>query len=442
MQFDDHPTVLQARANPAAPTVTEPLDTDWLRRLCLDAGADDVGFVSIERLELAEERPHILRAFPGTLTLISIATRLHRESIRAPARSIGNMEFHRNYHDINDVSHRIASALEAQGIAALNPAAGFPMEMDQFPGRIWVVSHKPVAVAAGIGRMGIHRSIIHPKWGSFINLATVLVARACSSETAPVDYNPCLSCKLCVAACPVGAIEPDGTFDFSACSTHNYRDFMTGFNDWVETIADAPSGKALRQTVPASEQASMWQSLSFGASYKAAYCIAVCPAGEDVIGPYLASKAAFKRDVLKPLTDKIEPLYVESGSDAEIYAGKRFPHKPLRRVASGLRPNNIESFLLGIRLTFRRNKAAGLAATYHFIFTGAEPRQATIRIENRTLSVAEGLLGHADLVVTTDSSAWVAFVRKDRGIVGLFASRKLRLRGSPRLLLAFGRCFP
>ena len=41
------------------------------------------------------------------------------------------------------------SALEAKGVRAVNPAMGFPMEMDRFPGgKIWVVSHKPVAVAA------------------------------------------------------------------------------------------------------------------------------------------------------------------------------------------------------------------------------------------------------------------------------------------------------
>jgi hypothetical protein len=28
---------------------------------------------------------------------------------------------------------------------------GFPMEMDRFPEKIWTVSHKPIAVAAGLG---------------------------------------------------------------------------------------------------------------------------------------------------------------------------------------------------------------------------------------------------------------------------------------------------
>jgi epoxyqueuosine reductase len=37
--------------------------------------------------------------------------------------------------------------------------------MDRFPGRIWVVTHKTVAVAAGLSVMGLHRNVIHPRFG-------------------------------------------------------------------------------------------------------------------------------------------------------------------------------------------------------------------------------------------------------------------------------------
>lgn len=41
----------------------------------------------------------------------------------------------------------------------LNGETGFPMEMEHFPtGRISVSAHKPIAVAAGLGHMGLHRS--------------------------------------------------------------------------------------------------------------------------------------------------------------------------------------------------------------------------------------------------------------------------------------------
>ena len=88
---------------------------------------------------------------------------------------------------------------------------GFPMEMDRYPGKAWVVSHKPIAVAAGLGRMGIHRNVIHPKFGNFILLGTILTDAEVTEESRPIDYNPCLECKLCVAACPVGAIAPTAT---------------------------------------------------------------------------------------------------------------------------------------------------------------------------------------------------------------------------------------
>ena len=65
-----------------------------------------------------------------------------------------------------------------------------------------------------------------------------------------------------------------------------------------------------------------------------------------------------------------------------------------------------------------------------------------MRIHDRTLTVTPGLAGTPNLVVRADSAAWLQFVRKERGIAGLLATRKLRLDGSPKLLLAFGRCFP
>jgi len=72
-----------------------------------------------------------------------------------------------------------------------------------------------------------------------------LVDAEVTAYSRPIAYNPCLECKLCVAACPTGAISADGYFDFSACQTHNYREFMGGFTDWVEKIADSLRGLPL-----------------------------------------------------------------------------------------------------------------------------------------------------------------------------------------------------
>ncbi|MGB8355668.1 MAG: hypothetical protein WCD79_17345 [Chthoniobacteraceae bacterium] len=422
---------------------TRKIDAAWLRRVCIEAGADDAGFVELERPELATERPHIERAFPRTRSLISIVLRMNRDNIRSPARSVANNEFHHQTDETNEVARSIVAALEREGIRALNPPAGFPMEADRWmTERMWVVSHKPVAVAAGMGRMGIHRNVIHPRFGNFILLGTILLAAEVSEYSKEIDFNPCLTCKLCVAACPVGAIGADGHFDFSACYTHNYHEFMGGFANWVETVADSHDGKDYRRRVAESETVSTWQSLAFGPNYKAAYCMAVCPAGEDVIGMYRLSKKDFADEVMRPLQKKVEPLYVIPGSDAEAHARKRYPHKLLRPVKNSLRPRNLKTFLNGMPLSFQRHAAGDLDATYHFTFNGSESEVVTVTIRAGTIAVMEGLHGEPNIQVSADTATWLGFLAKEKSLPWALLTRRIKLRGNPKWLLAFGRCFP
>jgi ferredoxin len=443
MKLEQHPTVRRfhetAGQRPETPTV---LGAAWLRQLCLHCGADDAGLVEIGRPALDDQRADILRYFPHARTLLSFVCRMNRGPIRSPARSAANLEFHAGTDHSNEVARQVVAALEEKGIRAMNPSAGFPMEQDRFPDKIWIVSHKPVAVAAGLGRMGIHRNVIHPRFGNFIILGTVLIDAEASAYDQPIAYNPCLECKLCVAACPVGAISPDGDFQFTACLTHNYREFMGGFSDWVEMVADSRDAHDYRQKVSLPETTSLWQSLSFGPNYKAAYCLAVCPAGEDVIGPFLTDRATYLKDTVRPLTEREETVYVIAGSDAEEHVPRRFPRKKVKRVGSGIRANSITGFLFGLKLLFQPGKAAGLNAVYHFTFTGAEPKEATVTIRDGAMEVQEGHHGEPDLRVTADGATWLGFLAKERSLLWALLRRRIRIQGSPKLLVAFGKCFP
>jgi len=443
MNLQDHPTFRHLSPFEDEETGGTTIDSAWLRRLALHCGADDVGLVEITRSGLDPQREEILRNYPWTRCLLSFVLRMAREPVRGAPRSVANLEFHRAGHEVNEVGAAIVAKLEARGVRAVNPSMGFPMEMYQNPGHgIWVVSHKPVAVEAGLGHMGIHRNLIHPKYGNFVLLGTVLIDCQATDYNHPIEYNPCLECKLCVAACPVGAIGPEGSFNFSSCFTHNYREFLGGFSDWIEQVADARDAIDYRRRVSEPETASMWQSLSHGANYKSAYCMAVCPAGEDVIGPYLRDKQRHLREVMRPLQERAEPVYVVPGSDAEAVARRKFKNKTVKPVSNGLRPRSIAGLLNFMPYVFQPNQSRGLDAVFHFSFTGTESREATITIKNRTLDIQDGLIGTPDLHVTADAKTWLGFIAKEKSLPVALITRRIRLKGNPKLLLAFGKCFP
>src|SRR5262249_32986528 len=134
--------------------------------------------------------------------------------------------------------------------------------------------------------------------------------------------------------------------------------------------------------------------------------------------------------------------YVVPGSDAEAVARRKFKNKTVKPVSNGLRPRTIAGLLNFMPYVFQANQSRGLNATFHFTFTGAEECEATITIKNRTLDVRDGLVGEPDVHVTADAKTWLGFLAKERSLPLALIRRKVRLKGSPKLLLAFGKCFP
>jgi len=135
-------------------------------------------------------------------------------------------------------------------------------------------------------------------------------------------------------------------------------------------------------------------------------------------------------------------VYVVRGSDAEAHVQKRYPHKILRRVRNSLRPRNIASLLSGMPLSFQRNAAGKLDVTYHFVFTGNEPAEATVTIRGGKITVGHGLLGDPNIKVTADSETWLGFLAGERNLLWALFTRRVRLKGNPKWLLALKRCFP
>jgi putative sterol carrier protein len=61
---------------------------------------------------------------------------------------------------------------------------------------------------------------------------------------------------------------------------------------------------------------------------------------------------------------------------------------------------------------------------------------------DKAIQVSDGHVGHGDIRITAASNTWLRFLRKETNIVWALVTRKIRIHGSPKLLLVFGRCFP
>src|SRR5262249_18388382 len=111
-QLSEHPSVKRFRDRTDIPVASPAaLNAGDLKQICLEAGADDVGFVDLDRPELADQRSDIVHFFPHTKSLISFVLRMNREPIHNPARSVANLEFHQTGDRVNETAHRIVTKL-------------------------------------------------------------------------------------------------------------------------------------------------------------------------------------------------------------------------------------------------------------------------------------------------------------------------------------------
>jgi len=307
-----------------------------IKQLCLEAGADDVGLVDVDREALDKEREGISYVYPLTRSIISIVVAHNRENLQTPARYVANEEYHHTGDRTSGLAREILRRLNRIGIRGVVVNKGWPMDLDRYPGKIWDVSHKIMAVEAGLGHMGLNRLVLHPRFGSAIQLDSILIDGVVDQYDSPLKENPCIHCNLCAVVCPTGAITKGQPFDFFACITHTYRDNMTGFQDWVEAMVTSRDMAEYNTHFTDRETAFMWQSLMFRMSYRCSYCMSVCPAGEEVKSGYLENKKEHVERIVKPLRDRKESVYVLAGSKSETRVRKN-PHKEVRVVPGMLR---------------------------------------------------------------------------------------------------------
>lgn len=103
---------------------------------------------------------------------------------------------------LDQTSLKISIAIQNRGYNALPIPASQIVDWEKQTAHL---SHKMIALKAGIGWIGRNNLLVHPAYGSKIRIATVLTDMPLKADT-PLERD-CGECKNCIGVCPVNAIK-------------------------------------------------------------------------------------------------------------------------------------------------------------------------------------------------------------------------------------------
>jgi len=181
-------------------------------------GAALVGVAAKQRLSDAPPSGDPTYLLPSAQSIISFAIPYESGALDEFIRKNDWLPFNLDKKKITQrlyrISDRLVGFLQREGFEALGvevnnnyrPEAGV-RDVSEVVRMDPDFSHRYGAVAAGVGRLGWSGNLMTPPFGSAVLLGTVLTSARLESDPL-VEENPCDGCKMCVASCPVGMIDP------------------------------------------------------------------------------------------------------------------------------------------------------------------------------------------------------------------------------------------
>jgi ferredoxin/putative sterol carrier protein len=432
---------------------------DFKREVRARSGCDDVGVVAVDDPAVAHEADEIRYVYPHARSLVCLIAEENKAAMQSRYLPTANHELYTCEERLFEMGRRTIRYINTLGGEGLTTTIGWPQEVSRrWADKIWPLSHKLVAQAAGLGVIGLSRNFLHPRFGAYCLIDTVVTNLELSELDRPIAWNPCLECNLCVASCPTDAIKPDGDFDFFACYNHTYRDSIPGFLDLVRDLGAARPRRFEKRWTDV-EIAALWQSLAFRVEYRCFNCVATCPAEiHDAFHADRETRRRYLDETLKPLTHTRrveEQQFVIDTPRARATHGIppgewRTPADPaapaskvVRLVSLGrIRTQDVDAMMRNMPQYFRSDEARGLDFTTRLDLTGRGGGAWTMRIAGGRCEVRPGTSAAADLAIRCPATLFLEIHRGERSPLWAMLTGRLRLGGRRRLFLHFPRLFP
>ncbi|MGZ5958383.1 MAG: tRNA epoxyqueuosine(34) reductase QueG [Myxococcaceae bacterium] len=203
-----------------------------VRTLALEAGFDLCGFARPEPIpapvlldwlaagmaadmdwlaERAADRLDPRRLLPGARTVVALACNYWTEPGAVEASPIARYARGRDYHaTLRDRLRAFRRLLRADwpGLETYGSVDHGP-----FMEKVW-------AARAGLGVIARNGCLVTPGFGSWVLLAVLLVELEVDGYADGATPDRCGACRLCLDACPTGALDGTGRVDARACLSY------------------------------------------------------------------------------------------------------------------------------------------------------------------------------------------------------------------------------
>lgn len=154
---------------------------------------------------------------PGARSVVVVAMSYYvpnREPAANDARPRGRIARYARNDDYHDVMTRRLEAL----VGFMRAEAG-----QEVQARVYVdtgpVLERELASRAGLGWIGKHTNLIHPRWGSWLLLGEIITDLALEPDP-PFEQDHCGTCTRCLVACPTGALVAPRVLDARRCISY------------------------------------------------------------------------------------------------------------------------------------------------------------------------------------------------------------------------------
>ncbi len=179
-----------------------------------------------------EVRQDVTCKLPDARSVVVVARNYYAPRPEAPEGTgrVSRYAWGRDYHRVlRKPLKRLAAFIEGMGDGAACYGS-----IDSGP-----VSEALWAERAGVGWIGKHGLVIHPEFGSWIFLATILTTVELAPDTPATDQ--CGACRCCLDACPTGAIVEPQVVDARRCISYQTienrgdipENVQQAMGDWV-----------------------------------------------------------------------------------------------------------------------------------------------------------------------------------------------------------------